>query len=68
MTEVVKNITNPGIRIVLNIEKSTDCEAVDWSTKAHAQNPRGLKSAAINRLVAVVAGELRHQSTRLEFP
>ena len=67
MTEVVKNITNPGMRIVF-YRKSTNCEVVDWSTTAHVQNPRGLKSAAINRLVAVMAGELRHQSTRLEFP
>ena len=35
---------------------------VDWSTPAQVQNPRDLKDAYINRLVAVMAGELRHQS------
>ena len=48
--------------------KSTNCEAVDWATTAHVQKSRDLKSADINRLVAVMAGELRQQSTRLEFP
>ena len=45
-----------------------NCEAIDWATTGHAQNPNALKSADINRLVAAMAVELRHQSTQLEFP
>ena len=67
MTEVAK-ILQPGSCAWRSIGKSTNCEAVDWSTPAHVQNPRDLKSADINRLVAVMAGMLRQQSTRLEFP
>ena len=62
MTEVIK------ILQTRSVEKSTNCEAFEWQITAHVQNPRDLKSAHINRLVAVLARELRHQSTRLKFP
>ena len=60
MMEVAKNTTNQGPW--WSIGKSTNCEAVDWSATAHAQNPLDLKSGDINRLVADMTGELRQQS------
>ena len=47
MTEVVKNTTNPDMRRE-SIGKSTNCEAVDWSTTAHVQKPCDLKKALIS--------------------
>ena len=68
MTEVVENTTILGMRMAVYRKKATNCEAVDWSTTAHVQKPHDLKSADINQLVAVMAGELHQQSGRLEFP
>ena len=42
MTEVVKNTTNPGMRMAVYL-KSTNCEAVDWSVTAHVQKPSDLR-------------------------
>ena len=67
MTEVAKILQTRACALQ-SIGKSTSCVAVDWSTTAHVQKLRDLKSADINRLVAVMAGVLRRQSTRLEFP
>ena len=58
MTEVGKNTRNPGMSMG-SFGKSTNSEAV----AVQVQVPRGLKNADINRLVAIIAGELRHQST-----
>ena len=65
-TEVVKNTTNPGMRMAEN-RKIHKFPSVDWSTTAEAQNPRVLKNADINRFAAVMTGQLR-ESTQLKFP